>query len=139
MALDLDWPALTRGMLTAACLAVPGGIVGAAVSDHDGLGWLGALAIVVVLIGLMAGGYVAARLQRTGTPFTHAILAALSLYVVVQVIGIVRRLVAGDSLTWGRYASSGLLSVIAGTVGGLLATWVASQGGPNPLGPLERE
>jgi hypothetical protein len=48
-------------------------------------------------------------------------------YVIVQGIGIVKRAVAGDELNWAKYASSLLLSIVAGTVGALLASLASAS------------
>ena len=47
------------------------------------------------------------------------------MYVIVQAIGIVKRVITGDDLNWAKYVSSLLLSIVAGTVGALLASVAA--------------
>ncbi len=128
-AVELDRPAIVKGMVMAAVIAVPFALLGLAASD-DGLGWAGWLSVLGVLLGLVIGGFFAARDQRVGAPLTNGIVAALGVYVVVQGLGIVKRLIVGDELNWAKYASSMLLSIVAGTVGALLAAVAAGSRRP---------
>ena len=118
---DLD--AVRDGALVAALIAVPAGVLAQVLDDEDATsnGWVSILALVV-LLGLVIGAAVAAARQRTGTPLTHGILTAVGVFVVVQVIGILRRTLADDGITWSRIASSFLLSLMAGVVGGLIGS-----------------
>jgi hypothetical protein len=120
--IEIDRPAVIRAMVVAAVITVPFAILGSAASDANSLGWAGWLAVVGVLLGLVIGGFLAARDQRVGAPLTNGIVAAVGVYVVVQAIGILKRMVADEELNWAKYASSLLLSIVAGTVGALLAT-----------------
>jgi hypothetical protein len=119
---ELDRQAILRGMVVAAVLAVPFALIGLGTSDEGDLGWAGWISVLGVLFGLTLGAFSAAREQRVGAPLTNAIVTAVAVYVVVQAIGIVKRLVTDESLHWGKYVSSLLLSIVAGTVGGLLAS-----------------
>ena len=74
--IELDRAALVRGVAVAAVIAVPAALVGLWASDRDNLGWLGGLAVVVVLAGLAAGAAVAAHRQQVGAPLTHGMLTA---------------------------------------------------------------
>lgn len=124
----VDLHALRAGALVAAAIAVPAGIIAQVFADDDGgtSGWISLFALAV-LVGLAAGAAVAARLQRTGTALTHGILTAVGVFVVVQAAGLVRRSIAGDDITWSRIASSFLLSLMAGTVGGLVGSFLAGS------------
>ncbi len=119
---ELDPRAVLRGTLVALVVAVPFAVVGQVVLDPDTSSGWGVLLAVGVLFGLLVGGFAAAREQRVGAPLAHGIVAALAAFAAVQVLGIARRLVAGDDIRWGRIVSSALLSLIAGTLGGLLAS-----------------
>jgi O-antigen/teichoic acid export membrane protein len=114
-------------MAAAAIVAVPFALLGLAASNEDSLGWAGWLSVLGILLGLVIGGFLAARDQQVGAPLTNGIVAAIAVYVIVQGIGIVKRAVAGEELNWGRYASSLLLSIVAGTVGALLASVAAAS------------
>lgn len=123
-----DVGALRDGIGVAALGAVPFGVIGRLVLDDDRHSSLLALFTFAVLASLVLGGGVAAWRQRTARPLSHGIATALLTFVVVQAVGIVRRLVADDDIRWGRIASSALLSLIAGTIGGLLGSVMQRQG-----------
>jgi putative membrane protein (TIGR04086 family) len=118
--IDLDRAALGRGVAVAAGISVPVTIVANLAVDESEQhsGWITLLSLAV-LVGLMVGGAVAARRQQSGTPLTHGIVSALIVFVAVNAFGIVRRSIAGDDIRWGRIASTAVLAVVAGTVGGL--------------------
>ena len=118
--IELDRPALLRGMAVAALIAVPAALVGLWASDRDDLGWLGALAVVVVLLGLIIGAAVAAHRQEVGAPLAHGIVTAAALFVLIQVVGIVRRAIIGDEIVWARILSSAVLALVAGAIGGVI-------------------
>ena len=91
----LDPRALREGALVAAVVAVPAGVVGRVLSDRpDQPDWLWVL-VVVVLAGLVAGAAVAASRQDRGFPLTHGVVTAVGVFVAVQTVGILIRLVAG--------------------------------------------
>jgi hypothetical protein len=119
---ELDRQAIVRGFVVAAVIAIPFALIGLGVSDENDLGWAGWISVVGVLFGLVLGAFVAAREQRVGAPLTNAIVTAVTVYVVVQAIGIVKRLATDEDLHWSKYLSSLLLSIVAGTIGGLLAS-----------------
>jgi hypothetical protein len=125
---QLDRRALYEGGSVAAMIAVPAGIVGKALSDPDkDLGWLWIL-VVVVLVGLVLGAGVAAWRQERGLPLTHGIITAVGVFVIVQAIAVIVQLITGDSISWARIASSLLLSLMAGTVGGVLGNLLLARG-----------
>jgi hypothetical protein len=126
-AVELDRPAVVKGIVAAAIIAVPFALLGMAASDDDSLGWAGWLSVLGILLGLVIGGFLAGRDQRVGAPLTNGIVAAVAVYVIAQGIGIVKRAVAGEDLNWAKYASSLLLSIVAGTVGALLASMAAAS------------
>ncbi len=127
---QLDLRALYEGASVAAMLAVPAGVLGRILSDDDNdLGWLWIL-VAIVLVGLVLGSGVAAWRQQKGLPLTHGVLTAVGVFVVVQALGIVVQLISGDSVNVSRIASSLLLSLMAGTVGGVLGTLLLSHGAP---------
>jgi putative membrane protein (TIGR04086 family) len=108
-------------MAIAAVIAVPFALIGVGTSGND-LGVAGWVSVAGVLVGLTVGGFVAARQQRVEAPLTHGILTAVSVYVVVQGIGIIKRAIVDEDLRWSKYFSSLLLAIVAGTLGGLLAS-----------------
>ena len=119
---SLDLEALAAGALRAALVAVPAGLLAQVLAGGDGDGGGVGVLAVVVLVGLTWGATSAARRQRRGMPLTHGIVTAVGVFVVVQAIGVVRRTIAGDEVTWSRIASSLLLSVLAGLLGGVIGS-----------------
>jgi hypothetical protein len=119
---ELDRQAIVRGMVVAAVIAIPFALIGLGASDDNDLGWAGWISVIGVLFGLALGAFAAAREQRVGAPLTNAIVTAVAVYIVVQVLGILKRVVTDEDLHWSKYLSSLLLSIVAGTVGGLLAS-----------------
>ena len=127
----LDLRALYEGGVVAAAIAVPAGVAGRILSDRsDRPSWLWLL-VVLVLAGLVLGAGVAAWRQDRGLPLTHGVVTAVGVFVMVQAVGVVLRVVRGDGVSWSRMASSLLLSLMAGTVGGLLGSVVLSHSGPS--------
>ena len=127
---QLDRQALYEGASVAAMIAVPAAVLGRILSNRrNELGWLWIL-VVIVLVGLVLGAGVAAWRQEKGLPLTHGIVTAVGVFVVVQAVGVLVQLVAGDSVNWSRIASSLLLSLMAGTVGGVLGSVLLSHGAP---------
>jgi putative membrane protein (TIGR04086 family) len=127
---ELDLRALYEGFSVAAMIAVPAGVVGRVLSDRDSdFGWLWVL-VVVVLVGLVLGSGVAAWRQEKGLPLTHGVLTGVGTFVVVQAIGVTIELIVGDDVNWTRIASSLLLSLMAGTVGGVLGSILLNHGAP---------
>ena len=125
---QLDTRAIYEGGLVAAMIAVPAGVIGRILSDRQNKpDWLWVL-VVIVLAGLVLGAGVAAWRQDRGLPLTHGVVTAVGVFVVVQAIGVIIRTLSGDGISWSRVASSLLLSLMAGMVGGLLGSFALSHG-----------
>ena len=123
----LDRHALEQGASVAVMFALPFGVAAAIVSNERR--GLAAVLAVLALIGLLLGAGVAAWRQDRGTPYTHGLLTAVGVFVVIQAIGVVRRLAAGDPLHGSRIVSGLLLSAFAGIVGGLMGSWAIKPSG----------
>jgi hypothetical protein len=128
VAVSLDRQALVEGASVAALTAVPFGVVARLVTTNDRASGWAALLAVLVLVGLLLGAGVAAWRQQVGTPMTHGLLTAVGVFVVIQLVGIARRALAGDALHWSRISSSLVLTLIAGLVGGLLGSFLQRSG-----------
>jgi putative membrane protein (TIGR04086 family) len=119
----LDRPALIAGIVTAVIICVPAALIGQAIDDpstNDSPS-AGALVLVgVVLVGLAAGATIAARRQQVGAPLVHGIVTAIVTFVLVQGIGVIRHAAASEDILWSRVLSSALLSMVAGTIGGII-------------------
>ena len=115
--------AVAVGSGVALAICVPAALLAQVLDESDTVddnsSWLIVL-FGVILIGMGIGGYVAANL-RLDAPLTNSAVAALAAYLLVQAIGAVRLLAAGDDVTWAAIPFFALLSASAGMAGGLLA------------------
>ncbi len=128
-----DRHALRDGISVAALGAVPFGVIGRLVVGEDGSRSVLALFTFLVLIALLMGGAIAAWRQNVGRPLTHGIVTALVTFAAVQAVGIVRRVVGGDDIRWGRVVSTALLTLMVGTIGGLVGGFMQSRGARSKL------
>lgn len=121
---DLVHPrAVATGAAVALAICVPAAILAQVLDEagtvDDDSSWLLVL-FAVILVGMGVGGYVAAT-RRLDAPLTNSAVAALGAYLLVQTVGAVRLLVAGDDVTWVAIPFFALLSASAGMAGGLVA------------------
>jgi hypothetical protein len=121
---DLVQPrAVAIGAGIALAIGVPAALLAQVLDEagtvDDDSSWLLVL-FGVILVGMGIGGYVAAT-QRLDAPLTNGALAALAAYLLVQAIGAIRLLLAGDDVTWMAIPFFALLSTSAGMAGGLVA------------------
>ena len=128
----LDAMALRQGGSVAAFFALPFGI--AAAFFRDDRKGLASVLTAIVLFGLVLGAAVAAWKQHRGTPLTHGIVTAVGVFVIIQLLGIARRALAGDAMHWSRIVSSLVLSAVAGVVGGLMGSWAMKPSARPPEG-----
>lgn len=116
----IDRRAVVAGGLTAGMVALPAALLGRlAVGDGDTGNFVFPF-VVAVLAGFAAGGWVAAR-RAPERPLTNAGVAAVAAFAVIQGVGIVRRLAAGDPVSVPSIALAGVLAYAAGLLGGLAA------------------
>ena len=118
----LDRRSVLTGAAVTLAITVPPAVAVQLMDDGDDMAasnWT-RLAFLLVLIGFGAGGWVAARRQPTA-PLAHGAAAAFTAWAIVQGIGIVRRLFAGEPLGWLSFVFAALLAASTGAVGGLLA------------------
>lgn len=115
--------AVAAGAGVALAICVPAAILAQVLDEagsvEDDSSWLLVL-FGVILFGMATGGYVAANL-RLDAPLTNSAVAAVAAYLLVQTVGAVRLLAAGDDVTWAAIPFFALLSATAGMVGGLVA------------------
>lgn len=117
----LDRRALIAGTLTALAVIVPVTLLGELVGAGDEDTNLVFAFLVPVLIGFGAGAYVAARRAVAG-PLTNGALAAVAAFALVQGLGLVRRLVAGEPISLASIAFAAVLAYSCGLVGAVIAT-----------------
>jgi hypothetical protein len=104
----------------AIAIALPVAVVGRRVLDDHGGGGLVLAFLLPVLTGFAVGGYIAAR-QAPSAPLAHGALAALGAFALVQGIGTVRRLVAGEALSLPSLALAAFVACCCGLLGGMAA------------------
>jgi hypothetical protein len=121
---DLVHPrAVAVGAGVALAICVPAAILAQVLDEagtvDDDSSWLLVL-FGVILVGMAAGGFVAAN-RRLDAPLSNGAVAALAAYLLVQTVGAIRLLASGDDVTWIAIPFFALLSAAAGTTGGLVA------------------
>ena len=114
---------MLRGAVVALAIAVPAALVSQALTSTDALdsdsNWL-VLFVVVVIAAFGIGGWTAAR-HETPSPLRDGATAAFLAYAVVQTVGVIRLLVAGDEIEWVKIAFNGLLAASVGATGAIFA------------------
>jgi putative membrane protein (TIGR04086 family) len=118
-----DLRALAVGVWVAVAVALPAVLVAQiadATSRGDDPPAIVYPLFVVTLAGLGLGGFVAAS-KRPDAPLRHGILAALVAFAVMQGIGVVRNLVAGNDIAVLAVAFNATVAALLGLVGGLVA------------------
>ena len=120
MAVRFDNDALRQGAAVALAVSIPIALVWRLTVSDDDRPWWTLLFSLGVLLGLGAGSFVAARRQHQGTPLAHGLVVALIAFVVVTVISVVGRAIRGDSLGLDTVVSNLLLTLVVGSIGGLL-------------------
>ncbi len=121
--MKLDRAAIVPGVIVAVVIAVPAAIIGQAVDDsstNDGPSAVVVLLVALVLVGLTAGATIAARRQEMDAPLVHGIVTALIAFVLVQGVGVIRHVITDEDVMWSQVLSSALLSMLAGTLGGII-------------------
>lgn len=133
-----DLPELTplqglwRGAVTALVVALPAGILNQLLVDSGDVEKTSPvtyLFVLLILFGGAAGGWAVIRLAPTAR-LAYAAGAAALAYVLVQGIGVLIRLVSGDTISWLSYPFLALLMATCGMLGGMFARrWVLKNMG----------
>jgi putative membrane protein (TIGR04086 family) len=130
---DLDLRAVLAGALAGAAVIVPALLLSIAIADDDASTTSAPAFYFFALFGGFAlAGYVAARRERGGEgvrPVQHGTVAAIAVYVAIQIVGIVRVLGRGESVRPIQIIANLLLAAACGSVGGLLSTRAAARAG----------
>jgi hypothetical protein len=112
-----------RGTVTALVVALPAGVLNQLLvssGDIDEASPVAILFWMLILLGGAAGGWTVIRLAPSARLSAAAGAAALA-YGIVQLIGIVRRVGAGESISWIAFPFLALLMATCGMLGGLFA------------------
>lgn len=115
--------AFWRGVATTLTLAVPAALLNLWLVEGDkgdSRTPLAMLLWIVILLGAGAGGWATIRLSEQA-PLSYAAGSAALAYVVVQGFGVIRRVVAGDHISWLGYPFLMLLMATCGMLGGMFA------------------
>lgn len=123
--------ALVRGMFTALVLFVPAAVLNlvATRSTDGGAPVVAAIFYLAILLGAGAGGWATIRLSNDA-PLWAASAAPSAAYLIVQGVGVLRRLVSGDELRWGAYLFLVLLVATCGMLGGMFARRLVTRSAP---------
>lgn len=120
---SLDLTAVMFGAGVALGVAAPAVLAAQALDSlgdlTDNTGAVVALALVVV-VGLVAGGYAAGR-RHADSPLVHGAVASLGAFVVVQALAIAATAASGDDIVWARVPFAAILALLAGMLGALVA------------------
>jgi putative membrane protein (TIGR04086 family) len=118
---DISWRAVGAGVLAALVIALPAALLGAVVVD-DGRSQNTVFPFVVVIMaGVLFGGFVAGS-KRPDFPLTHGALAAVLAFAAAQGVTVLVRFVRGTHLNSPvYYAFNALFMASLGIVGGLIA------------------
>jgi hypothetical protein len=116
----VDWAVIRSSILAGLIVIVPAALVSQWLSSGDD-GWT-FFFLLVVLLGFVIAGFGAGYL-RSDTPMKHGAIAAVGCYAVVQLFGMVKRLIAGESINPVTYILMAFLAASFGLVGGLFGDW----------------
>jgi putative membrane protein (TIGR04086 family) len=120
VAVNIDWRAVRAGAIAALVFAIPAGVISAIVVDNDSSNGVFAF-YVVIIVGMLAGGFVAGS-KRPDAPLTHGAVAAAVAYVVSQVVTLAAKAARGSDLrSPAVYVFNLLLMASIGVVGGFIA------------------
>jgi hypothetical protein len=112
--------AILIGALNAIVIALPAAIVAQVVADEGSA--LRSLCSLLVLVGLVIGGYGAARLAPDA-PLSHGAVAAIAVCIVIQAFGVLRRTSTGDDVDGAALVATAILALGCGVLGAFLSTW----------------
>jgi putative membrane protein (TIGR04086 family) len=114
----IDRRSVVAGAIVALVFALPAGVISAILVEDDSSN---AIAVLVIMIGMLAGGFVAGS-KSPDAPLTHGALAAATAYLVAQAITSLVKVAKGSDLRSPTvYAFNLLLMASLGVVGGFIA------------------
>lgn len=137
---SLNRSAVLAGAVACLVLAVPAAIVTAVLGDDDGgtdqSNWV-LVAFLVIVVAYLLGGAVAGRRAPT-VPFINGAAATFLAFAGVQVVGVVRRIIADETISIGALVFNALLAPSIGVVGAWFgarrAAPTLADGGGEPAG-----
>ena len=123
-----DRRALWSGASTAAMIAVPVQVIARLVVDENQRSGWSVVLTLLILGGLVLGAGVAAWHQQRNTPLSHGVVTAGGVFIAVQLVFSVVKVIQGDTIAWGRIVVSLGLSLVAGICGGMLGSVLLRRG-----------
>lgn len=121
-----------RGAITTLVVALPVALFNQlliAAGDIEASSPVTVLFWLLILFGAAAGGWGVLRLAPQAG-LAHAAASGAIAYLVVQGVGIVRRLLADEPLSWLAFPFLAMLMATAAMVGGMIARRWNAQNGP---------
>ena len=115
----IDRRAIGVGAVTAIAIALPVALVSQVVVD-DADDPLSVPFLLLVMLGLGAGGYAAAR-HAPAAPYINGALAALLGWALIQAVGVVRMVITDEEFNVLSLLFVGLIAYSAGILGALVA------------------
>ncbi|MDW3218554.1 MAG: hypothetical protein R8F63_08045 [Acidimicrobiales bacterium] len=116
---SLNRSAVLVGAAWCLAIAVPAAIVTAVLADDDAgtnqSNWV-LVALLAIVVAYLLGGAQAGR-RVPDVAFLNGAAATLLAFAVVQTIGIVRRLIADEGISWSGLVFNALLAPSIGIVG----------------------
>ena len=123
--------AMWRGAVTALVVALPAAVFNqllVAAGDIESGSPVTVIFWVLILFGATAGGWAVVRLSPAAA-LAFAAGAGAICYVIVQGVGIARRLLAGEPLSWVAFPLLALMMATAAMAGGMIGRRWNSQVG----------
>lgn len=109
-------------------IALPVQIIARIVVDEDERSGWSSLLTLVIVAALVLGAGVAAWHQRCNTPLSHGVITSSGVFITLQVVFSIIKVLQGDPIAWGRIVVSLGLSLVAGVSGGLLGSMLLRRG-----------
>ncbi|CAB4885960.1 unannotated protein [freshwater metagenome] len=123
-----DLVALRQGAAVALVFAVPFSIAARLIHDDNPNSSAIVPLVLAAVVGFVLGAGVAAWRQRSQTPLSHGIVAAVGTYAVVQSLLVIINLVRGADIRWFAIFFNLTVTLAAGCMGGLLGMALQRQG-----------
>lgn len=113
---SVDWQALVKGAAASVVVCLPLALLAEVLIDRDDPSALSVPLYLGVLLGFVAGGFVASR-HAVSSPLVTGALAALAAFVVIQGAGVVVRVVNGEEVLFATIVFTALLAYGCGLTG----------------------
>ena len=125
---SLDWRAIRAGGEVALVFAVPFSFAARWFADNGSSSGLPTLLSLLALVGFVLGAGIAAWVQQQGLPLMHALITALSTYIIAQAVFVTIRLLLGRDVHWFATFFNLTAVAIAGLIGGYLGSAMRKRG-----------